>query len=201
MGRPRTQPDEPRADKAHASKAVRRYLREHKITATIPEKKDVIAARKRKGSKGGRPPAFDAQSHKGRNVVERFFRNLKQWRGVATRYGKLALVYRASVVAVAVVTWLRKLSDTPQRWPQGQALLGVEHPKTSLAAVARRGTAGCDRDGDAEDDADDDREGDADDEADGTADQDFAQLHGSGPFLDVHYLALRKRLMYSGDAP
>lgn len=112
VGRPRTRPDELRADKAYASKAVRRYLRERKVTATIPEKKDVIAARKRKGSKGGRPPAFDTQSYQGRNVVERFFGNLKQWRGLATRYDKLALVYRAGVVAVAVVTWLRKLSDT-----------------------------------------------------------------------------------------
>lgn len=113
VGRPRTRPDELRADRAYASKAVRRYLREHKITATIPEKKDVIAARKRKGSKGGRPPTFDAQSYKGRNVVERFFGNLKQWRGVATRYDKLAVVYRAGVMAIAVMTWLKKLSDTP----------------------------------------------------------------------------------------
>lgn len=113
VGRPRTRPDELRADRAYASKAVRRYLREHKITATIPEKKDVIAARKRKGSKGGRPPTFDAQSYKGRNVVEQFFGNLKQWRGVATRYDKLAVVYRAGVMAIAVMTWLKKLSDTP----------------------------------------------------------------------------------------
>lgn len=113
VGRPRTRPDELRADRAYASKAVRRYLREHKITATIPEKKDVIAARKRKGSKGGRLPTFDAQSYKGRNVVERFFGNLKQWRGVATRYDKLAVVYRAGVMAIAVMTWLKKLSDTP----------------------------------------------------------------------------------------
>ncbi|WP_235840418.1 IS5 family transposase [Corynebacterium yudongzhengii] len=112
VGRPRTQPDELRADKAYSSRAVRRYLREHRITATIPEKKNVIAARRRKGSKGGRPPSFDAESYKGRNVVERFFGNLKQWRGLAARFDKLALVYRAGVMAVAVMMWLRKLSDT-----------------------------------------------------------------------------------------
>ncbi|WP_199906015.1 transposase [Corynebacterium yudongzhengii] len=72
VGRPRTRPDELRADRAYASKAVRRYLRERKITATFPEKKDVIAVRKRKGSMGGRLPTFDAQSYKGCNVVERF---------------------------------------------------------------------------------------------------------------------------------
>ncbi|WP_081961593.1 transposase [Corynebacterium camporealensis] len=58
VGRPRTQPDELRADKAYSSRAVRRYLREHRITATIPEKKNVIAARRRKARRvGGRPPS------------------------------------------------------------------------------------------------------------------------------------------------
>lgn len=46
-------------------------------------------------------------------MVERRFCDFKQWRGLATRYDKLALVYRAGVMAIAVVTWLKKLSDTP----------------------------------------------------------------------------------------
>ena len=76
---------------------------------TIPEKQDVIAARQRKGQRGGRPPEFDAESYKGRNVVERRFCDFKQWRGLATRYDKHALVYRAGVVIAAVVAWLQKL--------------------------------------------------------------------------------------------
>ena len=45
---------------------------------------------------------------KGRNVVERYFALAKQWRGLATRYDKLAITYRATAVLCAVLTWLRK---------------------------------------------------------------------------------------------
>lgn len=62
---------------------------------------------------GGRPPAFDAKNYKGRNVVERNFNDVKQWRGRATRYDKLAIVYRAAAVLRAVTLWLPHLSDTP----------------------------------------------------------------------------------------
>jgi transposase len=34
---------------------------------------------------GGRPPTFDKQLYKRRNVVERCFNRLKQWRGIATQ--------------------------------------------------------------------------------------------------------------------
>ena len=59
------------------------------ITTVIPQKKDEIAARKRRGSAGGRPPALDTETYKGHNVVERHFALAKQWRGLATRYDKL----------------------------------------------------------------------------------------------------------------
>jgi transposase len=49
--------------------------------------------------------------YRGRNVVERRFNLLKQWRGLATRYDKLAIVYRSAVVLHAVVTWTKALSD------------------------------------------------------------------------------------------
>ena len=44
----------------------------------------------------GRPVAFDAHDYKNRNVVERAFNHLKNWRGLATRYDKHALVYRGA---------------------------------------------------------------------------------------------------------
>ncbi|MGW1680616.1 hypothetical protein [Saccharopolyspora sp. NPDC002376] len=37
----------------------------------------------------------------------------KQWRGLATRYDKLALTFRGEAVPKAIVTWLRALGDTP----------------------------------------------------------------------------------------
>ncbi|WP_448457152.1 IS5 family transposase, partial [Mycolicibacterium sp. XJ766] len=94
-GRARTRPDRVRGDKAYSSRAIRTLLRCRRIGAAIPEPADQIANRKRRGQGGGRPPVFDAQDYKGRNVVERNFNVVKQWRGLATRYDKLAVVYRA----------------------------------------------------------------------------------------------------------
>ena len=48
-----------------------------------------------------------------RNVIERRYCHIKQWRGLATRYDKHAVVYRAAVVLNAVLAWTKTLSDTP----------------------------------------------------------------------------------------
>lgn len=90
LGRPRTRPDAVRGDKAYSSRAIRAHLRDRGITAVIPQPADQIGHRKRRGRAGGRPPAFDARDYKGRNVIERRFCHLKQWRALATRYDKLA---------------------------------------------------------------------------------------------------------------
>ncbi|WP_373420075.1 MULTISPECIES: transposase [Mycobacterium] len=78
-----------------------------------PQPDDQIAHRRRRGSAGGRPPAFDAQDYKGRTVVERSFQRTKQWRGIATRYDKHNLNYRGGAVLNAIVLWLKRLWDTP----------------------------------------------------------------------------------------
>jgi len=106
-GRPRTRPDALRGDKAYSSRAIRAHLRARAITAVIPEPADQVRHRKNRGSAGGRPPAFDAEDYKGRNVIERGFNVLKQWRGLATRYDKHALTYRAGLVLAAILIWLR----------------------------------------------------------------------------------------------
>jgi len=54
----------------------------------------------------GRPVSLDAEDYKHRNV-ERFFNRMKNWRGLASRYDKLAVVFRGSVVLAAIVDWLR----------------------------------------------------------------------------------------------
>ena len=79
----------------------------------IPEKADHIANRKRRGAKGGRPPRFDKEAYKRRNVIERCFQVFKQWRGIATRYDKLAVNYRGGVILRAITIWLKPLGDTP----------------------------------------------------------------------------------------
>lgn len=69
-GHPRTRPDRVLADKAYTSRANRTYLRGRGIKATIPSKADQDAARRKRGSKGGRPPAFDPEIYKQRHAVE-----------------------------------------------------------------------------------------------------------------------------------
>ena len=105
-GRPRVRPDHVIADKGYSSKAIRAALRRRGIRHTIPERADQQANRRRRGSRGGRPPAFDKQLYKRRNVVERCFNRLKQWRDLATRYAKRASLYQASLILIAAVIWL-----------------------------------------------------------------------------------------------
>jgi len=107
-GRPRSRPDALLGDKAYSSRANRQLLRRKGIKAVIPEPSDQVAHRRRRGRAGGRPPAFDPVAYKGRNVVERSFNDHKQWRGLATRYDKLATVYRGGVVLRAITLWLRE---------------------------------------------------------------------------------------------
>lgn len=104
-GRPRTRPDHVLGDKSYSSKAIRAWLRRHRITHTIPERRDQVAYRQRRGRQGGRPPAFDKQLYKQRNVVERCFNRLKQWRGLATRYDKTTKSYQAAVTLAALLMW------------------------------------------------------------------------------------------------
>ncbi|GGQ32685.1 DDE transposase [Streptomyces griseomycini] len=106
-GRPRTTPDALLADKAYSSRQVREDLAVRGIRTVIPERADQQANRKRKGRSGGRPQTLDTETYKRRNVVERSFSLPKQWRGLATRYDKLAIVYRSAAVLAAIITWLR----------------------------------------------------------------------------------------------
>ncbi|MGW4842991.1 hypothetical protein [Nocardia brasiliensis] len=81
------------------------------IGAVIPERADQIANRKRGGRTGGRPPELDSIAYKGRNVVERAFDKAKHWRGVATRYDKLALTYRPGIVMALAIEWRKLLGN------------------------------------------------------------------------------------------
>ncbi|MBP1162915.1 putative transposase [Rhodococcus sp. PvR099] len=110
-GRARTRPNAVLGDKAYSSKTNRTLLHARGIEAVIAEPDDQKRNRLRRGSRGGRPVSFDAEKYKGRNVVERSFAALKQWRALATRYDKLALTYRASVMLSAVCIWLKQLAD------------------------------------------------------------------------------------------
>lgn len=106
-GRPRRLPDSAGADKAYSNNLIRSYLRRRGIRHVIPEKSDTKPARRRKGSRGGRPSGFDKARYKAGNTVERAINKIKQFRAVATRYDKRGYVFLGTVTAAALLIWLR----------------------------------------------------------------------------------------------
>jgi transposase len=106
-GRPRSRPRRVIADKAYSHPSTRLALRRRGIAFTCPERSDQVARRRAKGPAGGRPPGFEQATYARRNVVERCFNRLKQFRALATRYAKRVAYYRAEVVIAAIVLWLR----------------------------------------------------------------------------------------------
>jgi putative transposase len=82
------------ADAAYDSDAFRQLLIERGTTPVIKQN----PTRKRLHP-------FDKNAYKGRNIIERAFSRLKDWRRVATRYDKLARNFRSTIALVSMVTW------------------------------------------------------------------------------------------------
>lgn len=102
-------------DAAYGSRANRRAMRRRAIPHTIPEASNVVKARARKGSRGGRAPNFDKARYKNRNQVERLMNRRKQFRAIATRFDKLADRYRETVRIADIFIWLRARPDQTPR--------------------------------------------------------------------------------------
>lgn len=94
-GRPRLRPRRVVGDKGYSSGAIRRYLRRRGIRFTIPRKDN----EKHRGK-------FDKSIYRTRNVVERCFNRLKQFRRIATRYEKNAENYLAMLTLASIQLWL-----------------------------------------------------------------------------------------------
>lgn len=84
------------ADKGYDSNNFRSYLALQNIEAVIPPKANRNAMLH-----------YDKEKYKERNQVERFFCRIKSFRRIATRYDKLAIMFRASIVLVSIILWLK----------------------------------------------------------------------------------------------
>jgi transposase len=107
LDRPRRRPGRAMADKAYSCRANGVWLRRHAIKAVIPVKEDQKKHRRDRGRAGGGPPVFDPGWYNKRNTVERCFSKLKQFRAVATRYGKRERMYQGTIDVASISIWLR----------------------------------------------------------------------------------------------
>ncbi|MFG2331057.1 IS5 family transposase [Streptomyces sp. NPDC048604] len=104
-GRPRTRPDVVLADKAYPRAPSASTCASAVSARSSLSQPNQRAHRLRRGNRGGRPPAFDRETYKQRNTVERCINRLKQWRGIATRYEKTATIYLAGLHIAGIFIW------------------------------------------------------------------------------------------------
>lgn len=85
------------ADRGYDANHLRRLISERGAEAVIPS----TTARKA-------PIPYDPEAYRARNLVERLWCRLKDWRRIATRYDKLARNFLSSALIAAIVTyWIK----------------------------------------------------------------------------------------------
>ncbi len=75
--------------------AILEHLADQGVEAIIPPRSHRVVQR-----------SFDHHQYKNRNLVERFFCRIKQFRLIATRYDKLAERFASFIALAASVIWL-----------------------------------------------------------------------------------------------
>jgi transposase len=90
------------ADRGYDSNAVLELIARSGATAAIPSCSRRVIRR-----------SVDPAIYRQRNMVERFFCKLKQFRRVATRFDKLARNFLAAVLLASTRLWLRTYESTP----------------------------------------------------------------------------------------
>jgi putative transposase len=84
------------ADKAYDANHLHDKIVERGSEIVIPPKRNRKVQR-----------SYDVDLYKERNLIERFFNKLKQFRRVATRYDKLLVNFMGFVKLAAIAIWLR----------------------------------------------------------------------------------------------
>jgi transposase len=82
------------ADRGYDSNAIRAAVADHGAEVVIP------ATRSRKTT-----IPYNREAYRARNLVERLWCRLKDWRRIATRYDKLAANYHSGVFLAAIITF------------------------------------------------------------------------------------------------
>jgi len=82
------------ADKAYDSLPLRQWLVARGTTPVIPPRKN-----------SRKPWPYDTAAYRQRNVIERMFCRLKDWRRIATRFDRNLHTFFSAVALAAAVTW------------------------------------------------------------------------------------------------
>jgi transposase len=90
------------ADRAYDSNALRETLAARGARANVRAMPQRL-----------NPPSFSKRLYRKRNLVERFFNKLKQFRAIATRYDKRDDNYLACVKLASVRIWMRFNESVP----------------------------------------------------------------------------------------
>ena len=90
------------ADRGYDSRAIVELVSARGGAAHIPTQSQVKLKR-----------SVDPDLYRRRNLVERYFCNLKQFRRIATRFEKLARNFLAAVALASARLWLRAIESTP----------------------------------------------------------------------------------------
>lgn len=80
------------ADKAYDADKFRSWLKRRRVQPVIPS-----------NATRNKPYPLDRVTYRRRNVIERMFGRLKNWRRIATRYDRLARNYLAALALVSVI--------------------------------------------------------------------------------------------------
>ena len=90
------------ADRGYDSNAVIELIVRSGAQASIPSCSRRIVTR-----------SVDPAIYRQRNLIERFFCRIKQFRRIATRFDKLARNFLSAVLLAATRLWLRTYESTP----------------------------------------------------------------------------------------